>query len=161
MNTALIQTIQNAFPKSYQKPLLSHEECCSYREWLIALYRETFEEVLPQVLVDFVSHYGGTADDSCEAGYLINLLNVEGFRKLTELGADSKDIQKGEDNIKYLFANFNRPMILALIDFLQEMRTWSSIDYYIEDIDSAIEYWQKQMVRGTVLPNDSSPCQPV
>jgi hypothetical protein len=42
------------------------------------------------------------------------------------------------------FARFTKEQASAICKWLEHARTWPEMNWYLEDVDSALDYWQKR-----------------
>jgi hypothetical protein len=156
---AVKRLLQDAFPGQHERPdlsLSSHQECVELRSRLIALRSEDLPFYLRDVLLDLLGTHGSKSGETEDAEYVTQYLNPAGpqidpdfIRRLYgEEGLakhlSDQDLLK-QDKLQE-FQSFTSAQKGAICQWLRLARNWTELQPYADEIQQAIEWWEKAKV---------------
>lgn len=146
--TELALQIKEAFPKAFQGPQMSHQECVGLRARLIAVDAEGFEAALAQILLDLLNSHTGQAGGSENAEEVIRFLDVaENSECLKSLPGHNPEERATTDSLLRnakieSLADIDAKQADVLVAWLEAAREWPDLSWYRDEVSSAIGYWR-------------------
>ena len=149
--------LREAFPSvGERKDLtpLTHDQCIHMRSRLAMVTDENLPVYVLQILEDLLDTHTGRLGDSEDAETVVQHLNVlvqgtdleiikemygeKGLAKTLEVEEDLR-----QSKIK-VYASFTKEQANAICRWLEHVRAWPELKWYVGEIDAALAYWQTQ-----------------
>jgi len=135
-------------------PPLTHHQCLDMRTKLLSVQKEDIDYFLPQVLEDLLDTHTGSAEISEDVESVVDFLDVptisnDGEVLKERLGREGfEGVRSQEEELrseKYsAVAHITSHQASALCEWLKYARTWSDLEWNIEQVDSAYAYWNSR-----------------
>ena len=130
---------------------LTHEQCVDMRTKLLSVRSEDIPYCLPQILEDLLDTHTGKPGNpdyaesvvdfldvptvSLDADFLTDRFGKEGFENTRAQEEDLRSVKYSQ------LSGITTIQARALCEWLKYARTWSDLEWDIEQLDSAYAYW--------------------